>query len=81
VDSVLLSNLSELWSQSWVVVMANSREQVMFDLEIQAKREVESELAVHGEVHGVLNLASGPALELLMGWSPLLDDAWNVADL
>ena len=81
VDAVLLGDLLELWSECWVVVVADSWEQVVLNLVVEAERDVESKLGVLGKVHGVLDLSGGPALEVLGLWSPLLNHARDVADL
>jgi len=63
------------------VVVADSREQVVLDLEVKSERKVESQARVLGEVHRVLDLACGPALHLASGWSPMLSKARDVRDL
>ena len=81
VNSMLFANLLEFWCKSWVMIMRNSWEEMMLDLIVQSKWNVECNPTSKSKVHLVLTLASSPTLEILGLWSPLFNHALDMANL
>jgi hypothetical protein len=71
-DAVFFADLLDFRGESGVVVVADSREEMVLDLEVKTKRNVESESGVLSEVHRMFNLTNGPTLEVLGLGSPFL---------